>query len=97
MLIYNHDYSGYRKVTQTENKKRFFVSKVGDKTYYPETSDEFVKGRPFEINIFLSRETNVIQHSVYMLTDLIIDIGGISRALFFAGLFASNFAAIYLY
>ena len=32
-----------------------------------------------------------------MLTDLVIDISGISRALYFAGLVASNLVAIYLY
>ena len=94
---HNEDYTGYKKVTQTEKRTRFFMSTVGEKTYYPQTSDEFVQGRLFEINISLSREANIIQHSIYMLTDLIIDVSGISRALYFVCLVASNFVAIYLY
>ena len=57
MLEFNNDYSGYTKVTSSEEKSRFFVNRVGDKIYYTSMSDEYVAGRPFEIKIGLSKMT----------------------------------------
>ena len=41
MLKHNSDWSGFTKLTSTEPKKRFYLIKTTDKTYYPSTSDNF--------------------------------------------------------
>ena len=57
MLTHNSDWSGFTKLTQTERKTRFFMTSYTDETYYPETSVDYIAGRPFEISIELSKRT----------------------------------------
>ena len=70
---------------------------MSDKVYYPEISEDFQIDRPFEISFELSKTTHTLVQSVYKITDLLIDIGGISRAMYTIGLFLAHFAAMHLY
>lgn len=96
-LKLNTDWSGWAKLTSQDEQIRFYTSFFTEKSYYPEYSDEYVAGMPVEITMELSKQTTTIEQSVYTMTDLLIDIGGISRAIVVSGLFLTHFAAFNLY
>jgi len=75
------DWTGLGQLFGKEKVSRFFLTTLGDKNYYPESSNEFVVGRPFEVTIELSKATHSFEQTVYTITDLLIEVGGISRAL----------------
>ena len=64
---------------------------------YPETSQEYVRSRAFEITMELSKNTIKIEQGVYTLTDLAVEIGGLSRAVYAAGLIFAHYVALQLY
>ena len=97
MLRHNSDWSGFTKLTSTEPTKRFYQTRTTDKTYYPSTSNDFKQDHPFEITIELSTTTQNLEQHVYMLTSLLIEIGGISRAFVKFGMIVAHLTAYHLY
>ena len=72
ILKLNKDWSGWTKLTQNEQYIRFFKTIFTEKNYYPHYSDEYLADRPFEITIELSKQTTLLEQTVYSLTDLLI-------------------------
>ena len=77
------------------NKKKELFFLVGDqqKNYYPISNTT----EPVELRMKLSKKAHVYSYSTYMLTDWLIDMGGISKALYFGGLIIAHFVALRLY
>ena len=97
MITYSTDWSGYESLTQSEQTEEFYQARIQEKTYYPVTNYKYEEGVPVEIIFELSKSTNNLGQSVYNLTNLLIEIGGISRAFFSFGLILAHFAALHLY
>ena len=49
------------------------------------------------MRISLGKKAHVYKLSVYMLADWLIDVGGISKALYFGGLIIAHFIAVRAY
>ena len=97
ILTYNFDYSGWTKMTQQENNDQFFIHDIKDKTYFTAASEDYVEDRPFEVRMVMDKSAHKFKSTVYSITDLLIEIGGISRALIVGGIIATGFAAKYFY
>ena len=52
---------------------------------------------PFVLKFKLGKNTHMFKQSVYTLAEWAIDIGGISRALFFGGMVFAHFVALRMY
>ena len=52
---------------------------------------------PVELQLSLSQKAHVYYFSTYMLTDWLIDMGGISKAIYFGGLIIAHFVALRMY
>jgi len=88
------DWTGISKLFRLEDKQRYFKISTEEKTYFPSSSTDYDSKLAFEIAIELSTVAMSVEQEVYMLTSFLVDIGGISRAFYAAGLIVSHFAAI---
>ena len=68
---------------------------IGDiqKTYYPKQSGD----SPVTLQVHLVNQAHLYAFSTYRITDWLIDMGGISKALYFGGLLVAHFVAKRMY
>ena len=101
ILVGKSDWTGLSNFKSLETLERFFT--VGNsnilRTFYPRESTHFQKWTsPFKIEIMLSQNAYIVHNfETYTLADFMIAIGGLSRTVYFIGMFAAHFVAQMLY
>ena len=74
-------------------RELFFL--IGDiqKTYFPKQ----YRDSPVTLQVHLVNQAHLYAFSTYRITDWLIDMGGISKALYFGGLLVAHFVAKRMY
>ena len=74
-------------------RELFFLIGEIQKTYFPKQN----KDSPITLQVHLVNQAHLYGFSTYRITDWLIDMGGISKALYFGGLLVAHFVAKRMY
>ena len=93
MVVKDLDVTGISAVLGNRGVDSFMNVGQHTKNYYPSSGGS----TPVSIRLQVSEKAYLYSTTTYMLTNWLIDIGGISKALYFGGLIISHFVALRAY
>ena len=93
IVLKDTDMTGFSAMLGQKDIEPFL--KVGEslKNFYPRSNSQV----PIELRMSLSHNAHVYSQTVYKLTDWLIQMGGLSRALYFGGMAVAQIVALRAY
>ena len=92
-MLRDVDATGLQTLLGNKKEEHFFIVGDGQKNYYPKNKERAA----VELNMKLSKKAHLYSLSLYMLTNWMIDMGGISRAFYFGGMIVAHQIALRAY
>ena len=93
LLKKDSDVTGLNFFRKQQDIETFFELGDKEKNYFPPKDSQAT----VELRMRLGSKAHFYSSSTYMITNWLIDIGGISKAMYFAGMIISHFVALRAY